>query len=531
MFVGTNDGALRLINTNDGTNHGTEEWAVYFPEFLANQGALMDDAQNVHLTGVDGTPTAYVIDNNNNGIIEPTNNDKVYIYVGERRGGRNIYAFDVTPDTTLANPTQVGGIKPKFLWRIRGGTGNFGALGQTWSRPALTKIRVKSGGTGNSTLKTVLIFAGGYDPQIDVPGSGNVVPSGSDSMGNAIYIVDPLNGALVWSMGVTGSGANLTHDNMKYAIPSDLALMDTNGDGATDRIYVGDSRGQIWRIDLGDQIDPGQAGTGGSKAYVFADVGCSGGTRSNDCSATSRQQHHMFFYPPDVAQARDALYSPSKPDYDLVVVGTGNREDPLDKLTAAVSATEQPVHNRIYAFRDYNFKTGPYGATAPTTLTETDLYDATANNLGTLTGAALQTEITNNVVTKKGWFIKLMESTSPQWIGEKVLAKPVIFGGQVFVTTFVPTPSSAASAATCQPLSEGSGRLYVMNYLDATAIYDFNSDGAKDRQYTVGGGIPSEAVIVIREGGVTTLIGTSGGAAHPPISMSLPRYQTYWYEN
>ncbi len=542
MFVGTNDGALRMINTNNGTNHGQEEWAVYVPDFLALQGDLMDDLPGPHIGGLDGTPTAYIIDNNNNGIIEPANSDKVYLYIGERRGGRNIYAFDVTPDGTspLTDPTQVGGVNPKFLWRIKGGTtSGFGALGQTWSRPTVTKIRVKGATAGDSTVKTVLIFAGGYDATtLDAPGTNKVVPPGADTMGNAIYIVDPLDGSLVWSAGVTGSGANLTHDNMKYAIPSDLALMDTNGDGATDRIFVGDTRGQVWRIDLGDQIDPGQAGSGGSKMYVFADVGCSGGgTRSNDCSATSAQQHHMFFYPPDVAEVVDNVYS-STPDYDLVAIGTGNREDPLDKLTAAIPPTPpatstEPVHNRIYAFRDYNFKPGPFtGSTAPTTLTETMLYDATNNNLGTLSGAARATEISTNVITKTGWFIRLKELTTPNWIGEKVLAKPVIFGGQLFVTTFVPTAASSTSSSTstCQPLSEGIGRLYVMNYLDATPIYDFNGDGTLDRQYTVGGGIPSEAVVVIREGGVTTLVGTSGGASRPNVNLSLPRYQTYWYE-
>lgn len=534
IFVGTNDGALRLINTNNGK----EEWSVYLPEFLPVQGVLMDDTQGVHVEGMDGTPTAYVIDNNANGKIEPGNGDKVYLFIGERRGGRYIYAFDVTPTSEITDPAATDKIVPKLLWRIKGGSGSFAALGQTWSRPIITKIRIKCGNsicndgnaaTQDSELKTVLMFAGGYDPQIDTPGANNVVPSGADTMGNAIYIVDPLTGSRVWWVSGTGSGANVELANMKYAIPSDLALLDTNGDGATDRIYVGDSRGQVWRIDLGDQIDPGQAGTGGSSGYVFADLGCQSGSRTNDCSATSRQNHVMFYYPPEVAQVEDKVYS-TIASYDLVVIGSGNREDPLDKLTATVSSTEEPVHNRIYALRDYNYKTGAPAA-AQSAITESNLYDATNNNLGTLTGGSLTSEIDTYVKNSKGWFLQLKESSSPNWVGEKALAKPVIFGGELFFTTFVPSSSSSSSSTDkCAPLAEGAGRLYAVNYLNATAIYDFDKDGTKDRQTQVGGGIPSEAVIVIREGGVTTLVGTSGGAASPDVDLALPRYPTYWYE-
>lgn len=554
IFVGTNDGSLRLIDAETGK----EEWAVYIPEFLSKQGALMDNAQGIHIkgltVGLDGTATAYAIDNNGNGIIEPGNNDKVYLYVGERRGGRSIYAFDVTPDSTLSTPgdSSVGLIKPKFLWRINGGSGSYSALGQTWSRPLAAKIRVKcqnqstcgdgDNTTDDSETMDVLIFAGGYDPTdpgLDNPGAGNVVPTGSDAMGNAIYIVNPNNGSLVWWAGGTGSGANLVIDAMKYAIPSDLAMVDTNHDGAVDRLYVGDTRGQIFRIDLGNQIDPGQTGTGGSNGYVFADVGCEGGTRANNCANTIHHNRRKFFFPPDVAQVRDSIYS-TESEYDLVTIGSGDREDPLDKLTGAISGTD-PVHNRIYAFRDYNVTTGAPADTdtstpsvwdPPAPLTDADLYDATANKLGVLSGQALQDEIDDFVKDSKGWLIDLRElGSTPSWIGEKNLAKTTIFDGVLFVTTFVPSADDGNQSDTCAPLAEGIGRVYAVNYLSGAPVFDFDNDGTVERQYKVGGGIPSETVIVIREGGVTTLVGTSGGAASPDVDLNLPRYQTYWYED
>jgi hypothetical protein len=36
-------------------------------------------------------------------------------------------------------------------------------------------------------------------------------------------------------------------------------------------------------------------------------------------------------------------------------------------------------------------------------------------------------------------------------------------------------------------------------------------------------------VVVIREGGVTGLVGVSGGTATPPLDSELPRFNTFWY--
>jgi len=535
IVTGTNDGGLRMVDAASGG----EDWIVYLPEFLDDQKALMDNANGAHTYGLDGTPSVLVVDNDNDGIIEPSapDNDKVQLFVGMRRGGSNIYAFDITPPSVLTTGSALGTVKPKLMWRIKGGSGNFAALGQTWSQPLVTTIRVKcpaadttcddgDSTTADSKAKTVLIFGGGYDPSQD-----GVIPAGEDSVGNAIYIVDPDTGARIWWAGKTGAGADFTHDNLKYSIPSDVALVDTNRDRAVDRLYVGDTRGQLWRFDLGDQID-GAGSTaalrnGGSSGYVFADFGCEGGSRATNCSATSNQNRRKFFYRPDVAQVDDPNLA-TNPKYDLVTIVSGDREDPLDKLTKAVS--QEAVHNRLYALRDYNIATGA-PTTTPATLTDYaiggSLYDATANKLGTLTGVPLQTEIDTNVKPSKGWFIDLKEPTTPSWIGEKGLARTVIFGGVLFATTY--TPTSSGSAVCAQP-AEGTGRLYALNYLSGTAVFDFSGDGAPDRQYQVGGGIPSEVVVVIREGGVTTLVGTSGGAANPDVDLDLPRYNTYWTE-
>lgn len=545
LFVGTNDGGLRMINTANGT----EEWIVYLPERLNDMEKLMDNNNAEHIIGVDGAPTVWIVDNDKDGIIEPAspNFDKVYLFTGMRRGGRDIYAFDVTPGSVLSSPTATGGIVPKFLWRIKGGVaGDYAGLGQTWSTPKLATIRVKcttgdptcddsNAGTLDSKKKTVLIFGGGYDP-----GTDHVFPTGADAMGNGVYIVDPLDGSLVWRAGGTGSGAPKIVPEMKYAIPSDVAMLDSNGDGAVDRLYVGDSRGQIFRIDLSDQIDPSGStaalkngtftGSPGSSGYVFADVGCTGGVRSNDCSATAKSNLRKFFYPPSLVQVRDTTYSTS-PDYDLVAIASGDREDPLDKMTQPLSI--DPVRNRLYAFRDYQYQYGPPASTA--TLTDSDLYNSTSNALEDPTGSGYAAALAA-IQAADGWLVDLKETSS--WIGEKGLAEVTVFGGILYATTYVPPSTAPIVAGTCPPPAEGTGYLYGLNYLSGAGAIDLdNADGDTDRRISLGGGIPSGVVVIIREDGTNAVVGTSGGAktgGKGPnqfgIDDAVPREPTFWYD-
>jgi type IV pilus assembly protein PilY1 len=540
LFVGTNDGAVRMFNDANGQ----EEWAFIPPELLSMQYDLSQDADNIHPAGMDGTPTFWVVDNNNNGIIEPENAtgklDKIYMFIGMRRGGRNIYAFDVTPTSTLtsatATATTTTGIVPKLMWVIRGGVDSaYLKLGQTWSRPLVTRIRYGISTTNkDSEFKTVLIFGGGYDTNQDDP-----VWAGVDAAGNAIYIADPIDGSRIWWASGSGSGATLPLSYMDYSIPSDLALMDPDGDGATDRIYVGDMGGQLWRIDLSPAIKSSDTLDADSRGFRLADIGCTAGTRgdADPCTGTPAQHRRKFHNPPDVAQVEDSTYEDLlQSKYDLVIAGTGDREDPLDNLTYGHSTSPQaPVYNKIYAFRDYNIHS-LVGATAPSSpLTEANLYNVTPNYLQDTSNAAQYDQAITGIKASNGWYLELKDAASTRtytpWVGEKVLAKPVIFAGAIYVTTYTPA-NEETSVITCAA-SEGLAKLYTLGLYAGTAIVDTNNDGqvtTADRVQNLGGGIPSELITVIREGGTSALVGTSGGAATPKISGALPRFKTYWYE-
>jgi type IV pilus assembly protein PilY1 len=534
LFVGTNDGMVRMISNATGV----EQWAFLVKEMYNSQYPLSQDADQAHIVGLDVTPTVYVKDVNLDGIIDPAAGDRVYLYIGMRRGGRNIYAFDVTPSATVTSDSDT--FTPKLMWVIQGGAGDFAKLGQTWSRPILTRLRFKCTGstcddgnpaTDDSESRTVLVFAGGYDTNQD-----NAIPATTDTIGNAIYVVDPLTGSRIWW--ASNSGATLNLSKMKYSIPSDVALVDTDGDGSSDRLYVGDTGGQLWRIDFGDQLANGT--NGGTNGYVFADVGCTGGTRGDDCASTAAQYKRKFFYPPDVAQVKDTTYSNTS-RYDLLAIGSGDREDPLDLLTSNLVAptSKEAVHNRIYAFRDYNYATGAPATIPATPVVDEDgagkMYDATANNIAVLTGAAQQTEI-DKLKDRNGYFIDLKEASAitvpngltTTYVGEKVLARAAIFEGVIHFTTF--TPANDVNATTTCSANEGVAKQYALDAFTAVGAADFDKDGDTERSAQVGGGIPSEVVIIFRPDGTSGLIGTSGGAAAASGIDVGGAKRTWWYE-
>lgn len=536
LFYGTNDGMIHMIRNDTGQ----EQWAFMPQEKYDIQYKLSQGADGDHPWGLDNSPTFWIIDRNRDSIIDPAAGDRVYMFVTERRGGRDIYGFDVTPASVMSTNSDT--VTPKLMWVIQGGTGSFTKLAQTWSRPLVERVKVKCVSAGcddgdpstpDTDTRIVLLFAGGYDTNQDL-----AIPAGPDASGTAIYMVDPLTGQRLW-WASNDSTADLVLPRMTFSIPSDVAVVDSNGDNAIDRIYVGDTGGQLWRVDLTDQVDP-TAGTaagrdGGSSGYVFADAGCGKGSKpdsvtrdstTNDCPNNTTEQHRRkFFYPPEIAPVQDPTYS-STPNYDAVVIGSGDREDPLDFLTSALTnpSSKEAVHNRIYVFRDYNYVPGA-PTTAPAALTVNDLYDATANLLGTLTGTALDTEI-SAIQAKDGWFIELQEASAvlvPNGlttihVGEKVLAKPTVLDGVAFVTTF--TPANDTNSTTTCKAQEGVAKEYALNLFNAAGAADFNKDGTADeRVEQVGGGIPSEVVPIYLPDGTTGLVQTS----NTPVNASLPQ--------
>jgi type IV pilus assembly protein PilY1 len=150
-------------------------------------------------------------------------------------------------------------------------------------------------------------------------------------------------------------------------------------------------------------------------------------------------------------------------------------------------------------------------------ISESTLYNASSDILGDPSDSGYAAAL-SSIKSSKGWYY---DFTQP---GEKGLAKTTIYAGILYATTYVP-PSTSGTPTACGEPTEGTAYLHAVNLLDASGTLTSNS-----RTDDVGGGIPSELVVVIREDGVSGLIGTSGGASQPPVERELPRKPTYWYQ-
>ncbi len=417
-YVATNDGYLHAIDTRKA--YGTEKFAFIPNDLLNRLDVFYKDSNSVSKPyGIDGSVVAWVDDKNSNGIIEPTNGDHAYIYFGMRRGGNNMYAMDVTnpasPEMLWANGTDISDNA------IKGGSTSFSELSQSWSRPVLRKIRV------NGVETQVLVFAGGYDINQD----GSSLRS-TDTIGRAIYMVNAKTGERIWwAAHDSNTTANIKLSEMQYSIPADLSAIDVNADGFLDVIYAADTGGQIFRFDFpGSEVNNA---LGGRIAELASNTVGTG----QDAAFNSRR----FYYPPDVAIINNKDRIPSL----ALAINSGYRAHPNNLDT----------QDRIYMIRD-KF---PISGVTPTysTITESDLYDATDNLIGADGDTAQNATALGDLNSKQGWFIDLEDT------GEKGLGKPFIFENVVFVSTFVP---STGTTATCAP-TEGSSFLYVMSLFDA----------------------------------------------------------------
>ncbi len=516
LFVGTNDGLIRMFDAEKGD----EEWAFLPQEMLGIQEALMNNAKGARIYGIDGTASFRIKDADENGAVN--GDDYVQMFIGMRRGGRNLYALDVTDYKN-----------PKLMWVIKGGIegDDYEYLGQTWSRPKLARIYYKS------EPKTVLIFGGGYHGD-DESNAGN--------MGNGIYIVDPDTGKLLWRAG-SDRDADLMLKKMIYPIPSDIALIDSNADAITDRLYVGDIGGQLWRVDL--PIDFGRTSNGvAGRLAMVSDL---------ESSSSQVMSRRRFFYPPEIVRLSDLTYSDVS-DHYIVTITTGTRPSPLNIET----------HDRFYAFRDRAVdglidkgdgeakmdRRGGAVDTAFYTLEEQDLYDVTPNLIQEGDQGTVEAEI-KELKESMGWFLCLTESdvcddgavvgSTPEegaWIGEKGLASPVILDGKVFFTTYLPAVDMAEDPDdVCGLLvPEGESRLYALDLFTGGAAYDFNSSNndpeeggdlkAGDRHTSLRTGVVSDLVTVFTEDGQIGFVTTDFSTLKNGPRIQSEIKSTFWMQ-
>ena len=535
IFVGTNDGMLHAVNDCDGS----EAWAFIPPDVLTYLQYLTG---GTHAYFTDSTIYSYVYDKNSNGTVD--SGDRVILLFGLSRGGGLdsaptqgfYYALDVS------NPAV-----PTYLWKISNATTGFSNLGEAWSEPKILKAKI------GSTDKIIMVIGGGYDncyedsrygatqtfsgacagmvtydggldggdlPKSSDNGMGTLVTGLTNRKGNDLYVVEV---AYLDSSGVplfSNSGAKITTKwnsaatlSSSFSMVTEATALDTNYDGYVDRLYVGDTGGNLWRADL-SSTDPA---ADWNITKIF----------SSNPGADGSKGRKIFYKPSGVVDI----------GFVRLYFGTGDREHPLNRA----------VIDRMYEVIDK-------GQTSA--ITEAKLVDVTLDTMQTALTTAASNTIYNSALalakdptdtTEYGWYISLDGQDRNPVVnnpGEKVLAPATVFNKKVYYTTY--SPNTATVTNPCQAGNLGMALLYKVDYDTGMAVDNFDTSNDNlystmknnanairgeggvlqriDRHQRLGNGIPSGVVVT----GDKVFVGCGGGICTSDTSAGGLVFPLYW---
>ncbi len=227
-------------------------------------------------------------------------------------------------------------------------------------------------------------------------------------------------------------------------------LLDTNNDKVTDVVYAGDLRGNLWKFDLSNN-DSDQWGVAYGGAPVFSARDSVGGVQA----ITSK---------PVVTGHTNGGY--------MVLFGTGLYLNQNDVVDASVQS--------FYGIWDN-------GIAAIATLDRSELQSQTIDFQGAAQGFDVRVTSQNNVdwLTKRGWYLDLLEPSPALPKGERVVSTPIIKGDRVIFVTLIPKTDPCAPG--------GESWLMEVSILTGGAlaepVFDLNADNEFDTDDLVNDGV------------------------------------------
>jgi type IV pilus assembly protein PilY1 len=306
LLAGSNDGMVHAFKETNGvsaTEDGKELWGFIPGDLLSSLQNLTVNASD-HKYFVDASIIAADIctsvATDGTGNCSSASNWKTIAIFGERRGGKNYSALDIT-DTT----------SPAVLWTTQFTDTK---MGETWSEPAIGKIKTSDGGG-----KWVAFIGGGY-----------YTPS-NNSFGKAFFVIDLATGAKLWEY---SKPASPTDDKqyMNFSLAANPTIVDLDSDGFIDYAYIADVGGQVWKFNVnpsgGATISGGLVTNWTGKRIFAADSGQTNPPASGE------------YFPTQGMYAAPALALDDSNNLWLFI-GSGDRNHPNNSSS-----------NKFYGFKD-----------------------------------------------------------------------------------------------------------------------------------------------------------------------------------
>jgi type IV pilus assembly protein PilY1 len=428
VLYGSNDGLYRAINPEDGH----EDWAFIAPEHHAAVSRLYANTPTVDYFGLDKSQSEeigakakeYFFDGSTGSFTRYDDKGRLlegYLYLTQRRGGRMIYALDVSP-------AEGAGIEPPaapgFLWRA-GCNGNaestctdaeLVSIGQTWSTPVAALVRGYEGEGGSSERPNpVLLLGGGWDSCLD---RDQALLNPTDCKnGKQIYALDGETGAVLRTFPT------------QAPVVADIEVIDFDYDGYMDFAYAADVSGRIYRITFSSITE----------GVIDQTVGLSPDEWVWPSSPIARSDRYglRFMNQPIAAEVGDNIF---------IALGSGDRERPLKQN---YPYSDENVENRFYALVD----------TPLTPSTSTIDLDTLLDVSAGLTASDDQGGRAQDVLQYGGWFLDMPDR------GEQIVNHAAIGGGYVFFNSF---QAQGSSEGFCNDL--GTAKAYRVPLFSPEAV-------------------------------------------------------------
>lgn len=518
VLFGSSDGSLHMVNADDYTttgNGGREQLAFIPKQMLISQPQALINGTSTEVGkpyfGVDApwlVSANYFYDLDNSKVtvtpcaedtdIDPNNtrecrNTYVRAYGGLRMGGEGLYGLDLTDKNN-----------PKMLFRIDSATTGFDRMGQIWAKPTKAKIATGIDSTTKkvNAYKDVLVFGGGYDTCYEDQGYqvGTTTSTlrnqksqacnrttATESLGNAVYMVDAKTGDLIWSATKTAnavSGAtNTTVSTLNNSIVGGITVLDRNNDGYMDQLYFADLGGQVFRADFTNAgfIKPVSSGTA-EPENSFSN------TRvvrllQPAFTGTDIKYNHRFYERPVVSFYRgDSSFNNGRL-FAMVNVISGDRSSPLSKLRAdnkyadrlyGIMDTDVTLADSILYADDFTTRKESTATDAPKVQKVVDL---TANTTTTSDLLALPTVTADYTLTtkrsaiasvkaKRGWYYPLTRFDGFDKVKyTKGVGKSEVIDSFLYTTVYNPDMNYGVTESCSAKITGGSERqLYCLPY-------------------------------------------------------------------
>ena len=464
IFAGANDGFMHAFNAgnyltatqkyDEGT--GIEKFAFMPWGVRAKVQDLAKSSSTLHPITVDGSPSVadVWIDSNSDPQDAKVASEWMTILIsGLREGGNHYFALDIT------DPAATG--YPGFLWSFPDEVDTTWSpyMGQTWSQPVITRVRVKNG-SDDVFEKWVAVIGFGYDPTSDPNKLG---PAGYDATsikGRGVAMIDVATG-LPLAVRKVGTGTGDVSD-MHYAFASQPGVLDADQDGFADLIYIGDLGGNLWKwvVKQNGIAEP-------TAAELYQPDWSFRKFFSTDPSRNQGDRARSFFFAPAATIVNSILH---------LGLGTGERAN----LNCDSTTDGCTLANRYYVLKDRDM----WDSGSPTTI------DGRGAPTGDLTDVTLFKDACPSVAYD-GFFFTLAGD------GEKFVTNSEVFNAFFFSSTFKPDTANA-----CDPT--GDSLLY--GFLAKCGQGFFGPPSATspiantERAMDVGSGIPTDARLSIAPG-------------------------------